>query len=94
MTINFRRLLGLAPLMLGVTIIGAGCEQQGPAERAGERIDQAADDVGDAFRPAGPAERAGENLDRAADNVGDALSPDGPAENAGERIDEANRVNP
>ena len=29
-----------------------GCDQDGPAERAGEKIDNAADDVGDAARNA------------------------------------------
>lgn len=40
-------------------VVMTGCEQEGPAERAGERFDDALD-------------RTGENLDRAGENVQDA----------------------
>lgn len=48
--------LGLAALPLGLT----GCEEEGPAERAGENMDEAADDVDDA-------------IDEAADDIDDAI---------------------
>lgn len=35
-------------LLLGMSIgMLAGCEQEGPMERAGEEVDQAVDDAGD-----------------------------------------------
>lgn len=42
-------LLGLALGTLGLT----ACDDQGPAEEAGEEIDDTADDVGDEFDDAG-----------------------------------------
>lgn len=41
------------------------CEKKGPAERAGEKLDQAAEKVKDAVDPKGPAEKAGEKIDDA-----------------------------
>jgi hypothetical protein len=52
-------------LALGLT----GCpERDGPAERAGEKLDDAAEKVGDALDPKGPAEEAGEKVDEALGN--------------------------
>jgi hypothetical protein len=56
-------------LVSGGAVYWAGCEREGPAERAGEEIDRAAEGVKDKLDPAGPAERAGEKLDRAAEEV-------------------------
>lgn len=58
-----------AILMIGVTAIGCS-EEQGPAEKAGEQIDEAAaeleDDAGEAAEEAGDAiEEAGESVDDA-----------------------------
>lgn len=70
MNTKWLRALGMAPLFLSTVLIGAGCEQpEGPAERAGENLDRAADDIGDALDPAGPAERAGEAIDDAANDA-------------------------
>lgn len=51
-------------------LIAAGlvaCEQKGPAEKAGEKIDQtvenAKEKVEDATKPEGPMEKAGEKID-------------------------------
>lgn len=57
--------LFLAPLV-GLNV---GCDSQGPAERAGERIDNAAENVKDAVDPRGPAEKAGAAVDNAADKA-------------------------
>lgn len=38
-----------------------GCEQEGPAERAGEEIDEAVEDAGEAIEEAGDAVREGTN---------------------------------
>lgn len=42
-------------------------ERQGPAEEAGESVDEAVDDMKDAVDPDGPAENLGERLDDATD---------------------------
>jgi hypothetical protein len=55
-----RRFAGvLAPLMFAATLL-AGCED-GPAEKAGERIDKAIDKLSGK----GPAEKLGERIDEA-----------------------------
>ena len=52
----------LAPLVLGL----AACHQEGPAERAGQNLDQAGRNIGDALNPPkGPAQSAGRSIDRA-----------------------------
>lgn len=45
-----------------------GCSD-GPAESAGESIDDAAQSVKDTFDPPGPAEKAGRNVDDAVEEV-------------------------
>ena len=51
--------------MLGGLLPLVGC-QEGPAERAGERIDKAGREVRDTFDPpSGPAEAAGRKIDDA-----------------------------
>ncbi|WP_376692444.1 hypothetical protein [Wenzhouxiangella sp. EGI_FJ10409] len=47
---------------LGGSAILTGCEDQGPAEKAGEEIDEAIDDAGDAI------EDAGDDVEDEADN--------------------------
>ncbi len=56
-----------AQLLTGLALIvaTAGCEQKGPAERAGENVDKAVKDAGNALNPKGPAEKAGEKIDNA-----------------------------
>lgn len=44
------------------------CEKKSSAERAGEKIDKAVENVKDAVDPKGPAEKAGEKLDKALGN--------------------------
>ncbi|MES2922307.1 MAG: hypothetical protein V4819_12215 [Verrucomicrobiota bacterium] len=41
------------------------CREKGPAEKAGESIDKAVDNVKDAVDPKGPVEKAGEKVDKA-----------------------------
>ena len=55
--------LCLVPLVSTVV----SCREKGPAERAGENIDKAVDNVKDAVDPKGPVERAGEKVDKALD---------------------------
>ena len=54
----------LLPLVASVV----SCREKGPAERTGESIDRAVDNVKDAVDPKGPVERAGEKVDRALNN--------------------------
>ena len=50
--------------MVAATVIVAGCEK-GPAEKAGEKLDKAGQNVKDAVNPPnGPAEKAGRAIDR------------------------------
>ena len=43
----------------------SSCRQKGPAEKAGEKMDDAIEDVKDAVNPKGPVEKAGEKVDEA-----------------------------
>jgi hypothetical protein len=58
----------LFPLVLGgllLPLAGVGCNE-GPAERAGERVDEAARDLRDTVDPpSGPVEAAGRKIDDA-----------------------------
>ena len=63
-------------LLLGLlTFPLAACEKKGPAEKAGEQVDQA-------------MKEAKEEMEQAADAIRDKIDPQGPAEKAGEKIDE------
>lgn len=63
---------GISTLTM-VAILGSAsalmiaCEKKGPAEKAGEKIDEAIDNVSDAVDPKGPLEKAGRAIDRATD---------------------------
>jgi hypothetical protein len=57
---------------LSLAVLTFGCESQGPAEKAGEKVDQSVEDTKDALEEAsdkitgkGPAEKAGEKIDEA-----------------------------
>ena len=56
--------LGPTALVAGLAF-AAGCEEKGPAEKAGEKLDNAASRARDAINPKGPAEKLGEKLDNA-----------------------------
>jgi hypothetical protein len=43
----------------------AACHQEGPAETAGRKLDNAGQSIKDAVDPPGPAERVGRSIDRA-----------------------------
>ena len=51
MTITSRQTLGAA-LIVGALLI-AGCQKEGPAERAGKEVDKAVDKVGQQIEKAG-----------------------------------------
>jgi hypothetical protein len=54
-------------MLIGIlTVIAlAGCEDKGPVQKAGERIDRAVDEL----KGKGPAEKAGERVDKAVDEL-------------------------
>ena len=57
----------LFPFVLGglLPLVGVGCNE-GPAERAGKQVDQAARDIRDTVNPpSGPAKAAGRKIDDA-----------------------------
>ncbi len=56
-------------LGLGVVVL-VGCEQKGPAEKAGQKIDKAVEDTGKEVQKAG--EKVGEKLEEAGKKVKDA----------------------
>lgn len=47
------RTLTLAALMAPLAFASVGCEDDGPAEEAGEQIDEAADELGEGVEEAG-----------------------------------------
>ncbi len=50
----------------------AGCGEKGPAEQAGEKVDQAVEQTKDAIEDAGqqgPAEKAGETIDKKVEEI-------------------------
>jgi hypothetical protein len=64
-----RFILGIFPLVLGGLLPMLGC-QEGPAERAGKQIDNAAREARDTVNPpSGPAEAAGRKIDDATRNA-------------------------
>jgi uncharacterized protein with beta-barrel porin domain len=73
-----------------VTSALLACERDGPAEQAGERIDEAGRHAVDAVQGIneGPAERAGRKLDEAAQNAAETI------ENAGEALKDKAAVEP
>ncbi|APE32544.1 hypothetical protein BOX17_09505 [Halomonas aestuarii] len=63
MTRDMRKTLGLALL---IALLGAGlaaCEEQGPAEQAGENIDESMEEMGEGM------EEMGEELKQAAEDA-------------------------
>ncbi len=58
------RIAGLACVLGGALALGAGCEK-GPAEKAGEKVDQGIQNAKDAISPPGPGEKVGREVDKA-----------------------------
>ena len=55
--------------VLGVaSVTMIACEKDGPSERAGEELDELADNIDDKIDPKGPVEKAGRAIDRAVDD--------------------------
>ena len=47
------------------------CKREGPVERAGKKVDDAADKLKEKINPSGPAEKAGKKIDDAVDKATD-----------------------
>lgn len=67
---------------LALTLFTFGCDSQGPAEKAGEKVDKAVESTKDAVSEAadtitgkGPAEKAGESIDENVEKMKDAAKP-------------------
>jgi hyperosmotically inducible protein len=73
---KLKLLAGVALLAL-VAAASMGCGKKGPAEKAGEKIDEgiesAKDKAKDMVEEKGPLEKAGEKADSLMDEAGDAL---------------------
>jgi hypothetical protein len=52
-------------MIFGALVAFAGCEDKGPAEKAGQSIDEGVKNAKDAVNPPGPVEKAGRNVDKA-----------------------------
>lgn len=66
MTNRLSKTLGLTSLLVGASLFFVGCgETKGPAEKAGEQVDQAVQNAKDVVNPPGPAEKAGRAVDKA-----------------------------
>jgi vacuolar-type H+-ATPase subunit H len=66
---NIKKLILIATIAL-MTIGITACKEKGPAEKAGEEIDNAAEDIGDKVKDA--TDEAGDKLEEAGDKVKDA----------------------
>ena len=67
MTVHKILLASLPAIVLGV----GACEDKGPAESAGQEINQAVEKAEGAVDPQGPAESAGEKIDETVEKAKD-----------------------
>jgi outer membrane murein-binding lipoprotein Lpp len=75
--------LTLATTALVITLT-LGCDSEGPAEKAGEQIDEAVEELS---QPQGTAEQAGEAVDDTVDEAKEELKK--ASKEAGEAVEEA-----
>jgi hypothetical protein len=61
---------------LSITVLNYGCDSQGPAEKAGEKVDQsiektqdAVEQITDKITGKGPAEELGEKIDETVEKI-------------------------
>jgi hypothetical protein len=62
-TISWKK-LGTAAMTLLVAGMLLGCEEKGPAQKAGESIDKAGKDLKNSVDPRGPVEKVGGTIDK------------------------------
>jgi hypothetical protein len=68
MKVSTTKKLGLAAMTLLLSGMLLGCEEKGPAQKAGENLDKAGQNLKDSVDSRGPAEKAGDKLDKAVGN--------------------------
>lgn len=54
---NISRHTVVVPIVAALSLFAAGCEREGPAERAGERLDRGVEKAGDSLERAGDRTR-------------------------------------
>lgn len=59
---------------LALTLLVVGCDSQGPAEKAGEKVDKAVESTKDAAGEA--ADKVGKNIDEAAEKLKESANPE------------------
>lgn len=64
----------LRPIVIAAILAAglAGCQKEGPMERAGKSIDQAVENAKETVRPEGTLEKAGKSVDQAIDKASSA----------------------
>ncbi len=60
---SLTRKLALIASTLLVSVALVGCEEKGPAQKAGEGVDKAGKDLRDSVDQRGPAQKAGDKID-------------------------------
>jgi PBP1b-binding outer membrane lipoprotein LpoB len=61
--------ISILTAILAFSLFLAGCQEEGPVEKAGEKIDEAVENVEEKINPQGPAEEAGEKIDEAVEKT-------------------------
>ncbi|HEU4427537.1 MAG TPA: hypothetical protein VFT98_02190 [Myxococcota bacterium] len=70
------RSLAIRTALIAALALGAfGCKEEGPAEKAGRKLDEAVDDAVEKLRHGdeGAIEKAGRKIDEAVEDVGDEI---------------------
>ena len=63
------RIVAVLVIIGCASVLTSACtEDKGPAQKAGQKLDNAADKVSDTVNPKGPVEKAGRAVDRATGN--------------------------
>ncbi len=60
-----KKLIILSLCSLSILAVATSCRKKGPAEKAGEKMDEAIENVQDSINPKGPVEKVGEKIDDA-----------------------------
>jgi hypothetical protein len=63
-TISLKKLMTAAMTLIVAGVL-VGCEEKGPAQKAGESLDRAGKDLKNSVDPRGPAEKVGDKVDNA-----------------------------
>ncbi|CCH49209.1 hypothetical protein [Pseudodesulfovibrio piezophilus] len=56
--------IALTGCLLAMMLPAFGCSEEGPAEKAGKKVDHAVEEAKDAMDTEGPAEEAGKKVDQ------------------------------